>query len=107
MSKLKTIWKNRKQILEGVKNNMFKSEDVEVIAESRIAICNNCPHIDLKGSQCMAPGTQPCCSKCGCSLKFKVRSLSSDCGDSENPRWKALLSHEEEISVKDSINYEQ
>jgi len=52
MKKLEKIWKNRKQIMEGVKN-----------------------------ATCVVPGTQPCCNLCGCSLAFKTRSLSSECPD--------------------------
>lgn len=107
MQGFKKIWNNRKQILEGFKNNMFKSEDVEAIAAEREAICKQCPHIDYHGSQCLVPGTQPCCGKCGCSLKLKLRSLSSDCGDEENPRWHALLEPEEEDAIKDQINYQE
>jgi len=107
MSKLKTIWNNRKKIAEGMKNNLFKSEHVEEIAAARMKICNACPHLDVEGSSCLAPGTQPCCSKCGCSLKFKVRSLSSACGDEENPQWTALLEQEEELSIKEQLNYKE
>ena len=107
MKGIKTIWKNRKQILEGISNSVFKSEDVEAIAAERKAICDACPHIDLEGDSCLVKGTQPCCGKCGCSLKFKLRSLSSDCGDEENPRWTALLSPEEEQSIKDEIGYQE
>lgn len=107
MKALKTIWSNKAQILEGFKNSIFKSEHVEEIAKARMEICNECPHIDREGSSCLAPGTQPCCSKCGCSLKFKTRSLSSSCGDEENPQWKALLDKEEESSIKDQLNYQE
>jgi len=106
-NKLATIWKSRTQILEGVKNNVFKSKDVEEIASVRADICNSCPHLDSKGSSCLMSGTQPCCGKCGCSLKFKLRSLSSACGDEETPRWHALLSEEEEDALKEEINYQE
>lgn len=106
MKALKTIWSNRANILEGVKNSIFKSNHVEEIAKARMEICNTCPDIDLEGSSCLVTGTQPCCSKCGCSLKFKTRSLSSSCGDEENPKWESLLSEEEEYSIKDQINYQ-
>lgn len=56
MKGIRTIWKNRKQILEGVKNNLFKSADVEAIAAEREAICKACPHIDLEGGDCLVPG---------------------------------------------------
>ena len=105
MGKFLKIWQNRRQILEGVKNNIFKSEHVEEIAAARRAICFSCPHIDLEGESCLVSGTQPCCSKCGCSLKLKLRSLSSSCGDEQNPRWEALLEDEEEQVIKNKIGY--
>ena len=84
-------------------NNIFKKEHVEEIAEERLAICKTCPFIDLKGSKCAVSGTQPCCSKCGCSLKLKTRSLSSGCGDEENPRWNAVLSEDEEDKLNENL----
>ena len=91
-----TIWKNRKQILEGILNKLFKKVNVEKIASKREVICKKCPFIDHTGYKCLVPGTDPCCSKCGCSLQFKLRSLSSTCGDTENPRWFAEMTEEEE-----------
>ena len=96
MSGLKKIWENRKQITEGILNNTFKKADVEIVATKRLAICKACPHIDLEGSTCVVPGTQPCCSLCGCCLDYKARALSSACEDPEGARWDALLSQEEE-----------
>lgn len=61
-----------------------------------MAICKICPYIDNNGTKCYVPGTQPCCSKCGCSLSLKLRSLASGCGDEENPKWNAILTEEEE-----------
>lgn len=94
--RLNQIWSNRASIVEGIKNSLFKQEHVEQIAAERMAICEKCPSLDTEGSSCLVPGTHPCCGKCGCSLEFKLRSLSSDCGDEENPKWHALLSQEEE-----------
>lgn len=105
-NKLTQIWNNRGAIVEGIANSLFKQEHVEQIAAERMSICNNCPHIDQKGSLCVMPGTQPCCGKCGCSLAFKSRSLSSACGDEENPRWHALLSQEEEDALNEKLNNE-
>ena len=93
MSGLTKIWKNRKQIMEGIKNSVIRDEFVESIAEHRNEICNSCEHIDLKGKECAVPGTQPCCSLCGCSLKFKTRALSTECPDG---RWFALITEEDE-----------
>jgi hypothetical protein len=101
MENLIRIWKNRNQIAEGIKNNIFKSEHVEEIASVRNEICNACEFIDTVGSKCAMPGTQPCCSECGCSLKLKTRSLSSDC-----PKgfWHAELTEEEEAIVNQQLN---
>ena len=90
---LKKIWKNRKEIYEGIKNSVIRDNYVEDVAAKRMAICRECPEIDLKGSKCEAPGTQPCCGDCGCSLGFKTRALSAECPLGE---WKALMTEVEE-----------
>jgi hypothetical protein len=99
---IKKIWKNRAQILEGIKNSVFKQEHIELIAAERQSICDKCELIDLKGDKCLVPGTKPCCGECGCSLEFKTRSLSSHCPHPKGPRWDAYLTEEEE----DSLNTE-
>lgn len=90
--------------MEGLLNSVIKKGDVEQIAKARMAICEECPHIDRKGSKCFAPGTQPCCSKCGCKLAWKTRSLSSSCGDEENPRWNAIVDEQEEAEIFTKLN---
>jgi len=87
---IQTIWKNKLHILKGVWNNIFKKQYIERISAERLEICAYCPDIDLDGTKCMMPGTQPCCGKCGCSLALKTRDLSSGCGDIENPRWNPV-----------------
>ena len=66
------------QILEGVKNTIFKKDNIEFIATERMKICQACPLIDLKGDKCLVPGTAPCCGECGCKLAFKTTSSSAD-----------------------------
>lgn len=93
------IWKAKGQILEGVTNSIFKREDVEQIAQQRMHICTECELLNVQGTGCLVAGTEPCCDinkgGCGCSLKFKTRSLSTDCPLN---KWKAELSqHEEDI----------
>jgi len=90
MSMLKQIWKERSKILEGIKNSVMRDEFVEEVAALRAELCNECPS---KGDKCVVPGTGPCCNECGCSLKFKTRSLSSNC---PLDKWKSLLSEEQE-----------
>lgn len=91
--KLKDIWKNRKQIMEGVKNSIIRDEFVEEVASDRMNICTSCIYKDVDGADCLVPGTQPCCKLCGCSLEFKTRALSANCPDD---RWEALVSEEDE-----------
>jgi len=93
-------FRNPLEIMEGINNRIFKKEHVEAEAALRWAICKKCPHLDNVGNNCLVPGTQPCCSKCGCSLSLKTRSLSSDCPDN---RWKALLTEEQEDLLNEQI----
>lgn len=97
------IWKNKDKIFEGIKNSIFKKEHVEEIYEERRAVCQACIHRDDEGKTCMVPGTQPCCGLCGCSLGFKLRSLSSQCDDK---RWKAVLSEEEADKLNEHLGDE-
>jgi hypothetical protein len=93
MGRLAKIWKNRKQIMEGVINSVIRDEFVEEIAAQRLESCNSCVRKDDEGSSCVVPGTQPCCNLCGCSLGIKIRALSAECPDL---RWHAVLTEEEE-----------
>jgi len=96
-------FKSTPQILEGIKNSIFKKEHIEAEAALRWGICTTCPSLDREGSKCFAPGTQPCCGECGCSLGFKTRSLSSSC---PLEKWKAIMDEETEQKLKSNINYE-
>ena len=91
------IWKTKGQILEGIKNSIFKKEDVEAVAEYRMFVCRKCNLYDETGKGCIVSGTQPCCDErfggCGCSLHLKTRSLSSEC---PLKKWKAEMTEEEE-----------
>lgn len=93
------IWKNKGQILEGIRNNIFKTEHVEEIAEERLNFCKGCLMYD---GPCAVGGTGPCCGDCGCSLKLKVRSLSASC-PLPKPKWKAVLSFEEEYMLQQKL----
>lgn len=99
------IWKAKGQILEGVKNSVFKKEDVEEIAEHRLSICYFCDLYTEDDKGCMVVGTSPCCNQdkggCGCSLGFKTRSLSAEC---PMGHWKAELTQEEEDALNQKLN---
>ncbi len=110
MSKLENIiriWKAKGQILEGVTNSIFKKEDIEQIAEERMSICRSCQLYDTTGSGCIVPGTEPCCDikqgGCGCSLKWKIRSLSSCCPHPDGPKWKVEITQEEEDAITSKL----
>jgi hypothetical protein len=105
MGTLNNIWKNRKEILEGLGNTIFKKDYIEQIASERMKLCMACPHIDEVGNKCALPGTQPCCGLCGCKLTLKTRSLSSECAWEENKQWPALLNHEEQDDLYKKIEY--
>jgi hypothetical protein len=80
---------NVTKIAEGIKNKIFKSEEVEEIAEMRWKKCKQCIFLDEKGTSCAVPKSAPCCSECGCSLALKMRSLSSSC---PKGHWQAVMS---------------
>ena len=92
--KVKTSYQNRLQILEGIKNNIFKSDAVEAIAQERLLICRACEYHDTEGSECLVPGTAPCCGDCGCPLNTKTRSLSAGC---PKGKWTPVLTEQEEL----------
>jgi radical SAM superfamily enzyme len=93
---LKEIWKNRKQIVEGITNSVIRDEFVEEVSKLRIEICNACPNKDTVGKECVMPGSQPCCAICGCSLKFKTRALSTACPEK---KWGSIVSEKKEDSL--------
>lgn len=101
MGKWIKIIKNSPKILEGIKNSIIRDKFVEEVHKRRMKICNSCEHFDTEGSNCAAPGTQPCCSACGCSLNWKTRSLGSQCGDDDNVRWPAIIKPEDEEKLNE------
>ena len=95
------IFKNRKQILEGLKNKIFKQEHVEAVAKERWEQhCVRCESLGRGGKKCTVSGTQPCCGECGCSLGLKIRSLSSSCPLN---KWHALMTDEEEDELHKTL----
>ena len=91
---------NLSQIAEGIKNKIFKKEDVEAVAKLRWMECKVCPLLDREGDSCAVPRSKPCCSDCGCSIALKIRSMSSDC---PKGRWDAIMTPEMEDKLKKQI----
>ena len=98
------LWKNSGNILEGIKNKIFKKEHIEVIAKERLSVCESCPLFDTTGDKCLVPGTEPCCSSCGCSMDLKLRSLGSECPEG---KWDAVLSHEENYLLNEQLKKDE
>ncbi len=91
---------NIPQILEGIKNKVFSKDDVEEIASMRWSICDTCQYVDHVGTYCAVPGSQPCCSDCGCILSLKIRSLSASC---PKGKWAAFMDKETEEKLKNNL----
>ena len=109
MIDLKHIWKSKWKILQGLYNTLVVKPEIEKIAYERMAICLQCPLYDAVGTGCVIPGTQPCCNSlkggCGCKLHLLQRSLSSECSHPDGPKWKAVLTDEEQDELYNKVNF--
>ncbi len=109
INKISTIWKNKVQILEALKNNIFKKEHVEEIAKERIAICrsNKCGYYDKDGSspKAMSPGSESC-GDCGCILLSDITGGKTRCLSCKCPQglWDAILTQDESDKYYDQLN---
>nr|QPI16328.1 MAG: hypothetical protein NIOZUU157_00218 [Virus NIOZ-UU157] len=102
INKLLAALGNLDKIAEGIKNRIFKNDDVEAVAKMRWQECKICPLLDKEGKSCAVPGTQPCCSDCGCSISLKIRAMSSDC---PKGRWQAIMTAELEDELKKQVYF--
>lgn len=62
-----------KNLVDGWTNVFITDEEVETVAEQRMAICQQCPHKKAI-----------VCGLCDCPLKAKVRAMNDNCPDN---RW--------------------
>lgn len=103
MKNILSAWKNKKQILEGIRNKIFTNDTVEKIATERFEEhCMKCDHRDDSGKSCLVGGTAPCCDLCGCSLKLATRSLSYTC---KAGNWPIYITEEESTDLQITLNY--
>ena len=96
MKLLKLGIKNADKVIEGISNktlnefNLLSDEQQKVIYD-RMDICLNCPYNSrnapdsaeyksLTGEHYATGRPELHCSLCGCTIPFKVSSLSSNCG---------------------------
>jgi hypothetical protein len=80
------LYQKIKNILSGIFNWIFPNQFVETVAKRRLEICEDCGSYDRTGLDCLARGTAPCCSECGCSMKWKARCLECRC---DLGKWEA------------------
>jgi len=95
------IWKEKGKILEGILNYIFTQQDIEDVFNERWEICKVCEYMDEEGKSCVVSLTRPCCSLCGCSLKIKLRSMSSFC---DKNKWDACMTEREEDILNKNLN---
>jgi hypothetical protein len=97
------LWKKKDKIFEGIMHSVFKREDVEAIAEKRLAICrsNTCGYHDPEGQSANAvlKGAESCAS-CGCKLAWKTRALSDGCPIG---LWQPVLTDIEDAALKEKL----
>lgn len=83
-----------KKIAQGIYNTIVVKEEVEKIADERIAICRNC---EFDSKVAGRKGYERCLN-CKCNLNWKTHSLSAECPIS---KWKAIegISHDESNKI--------
>lgn len=97
------IWAKKNMILEGIKNNIFKKEDVEVIARQRMDICrsNACGFYDAQGiSEKVIIQGLPSCAHCGCNLRIATHSLAYRCPVG---KWERVITDMEEAYLNQKL----
>lgn len=78
-SKLANAAKHSGQIVKGLVNNLFPSEEPDFV-KKRLSICQECPSRDASGKSCAIPLLDvPCCEICGCVLKAKTSVHEAAC----------------------------
>jgi hypothetical protein len=100
------LWKKKDQIFEGIRNSVFRKEDVEEIAGERLEICrsNRCGfHDPLGQSEAAVMKGEESCGSCGCKLSWKTRALSDACPEGF---WEAVVTDTEAAGLKDNLGME-
>src|SRR6478735_8223864 len=107
VSLIKSAWKNRKLIAEGILNKIQAKQEVVNIASERKLICMKCPMHSTNSKKLLGYETERLdehCIVCGCNIELKVYSLHSECPD-KPPRWEAVVDDElENFNIQQYIN---
>lgn len=89
------------KLMEGIKNSVFVKEEIEKIANERIAICNTCEHYSpnvIKAGGGPFVRKDAFCTDCGCNMYLKTRAMSAFCPlgsgvshfPNEQSKWPAI-----------------
>lgn len=103
IGKLLKAFGNMDKIYEGIRNNVFRKDHIEAVASVRWQTCKVCEMLDETGKDCAVPGTQPCCSDCGCAIGNKIRCLSCSC---PLDKWKEVMTEEAEELLLEKLEDE-
>ena len=94
---------NIEQIIEGWRNEWFPKKKrkslIIAVSKERMAFCNECSY-NSKFHKTWRRDIH--CIECGCTLRAKTKCLSCAC-PLEVPKWKEVLTEEEEARFKDGI----
>jgi hypothetical protein len=105
MAKINLIefWKKKDKILDGITHSIFKRQDIEQLAQKRLAMCrsNTCQQYDPQGQSpnAVLKGAESC-GACGCKLAWKTRALSDGC---PLGFWLPVLTDVEESLLKEKL----
>lgn len=94
-----------KGITEGTINSIFVKEEIEKMAEERLAICRMCPfnsEVAKKNDHDIIRPDEHCL-KCGCNLHLKSRYPSAHCPLTP-PKWGSLATDEESEKLMELLD---
>lgn len=100
---------NFKEIIEGWRNHLVPPKDLKEfiteVSEDRLSICAGCPfqsdNARVNGQNIFRMDLH--CTKCGCPLAAKTKSLSSKC-PLYPPKWDAVTTDAERYEIEQQIN---
>lgn len=95
-------------LVEGWRNHLVPPEDlkdlIEEVSKERLELCAGCPwqsnNAKEAGKKIMRPDLH--CTKCGCTLVAKTKSLSSRC-PLEPPKWDVVVNDAERYEIEKQI----
>ncbi len=100
------------KFVEGWRNHLIPPEElkevIEQVSQERLEICKGCPFQseNMKAAGHNILRTDVHCTKCGCPLAAKTKSLSSSCPLSP-PLWSAVTTDAERYEIEQQIKKDE